>query len=30
VIEEYEGTAIVPPGWTARRDDFGNVIVEQQ
>lgn len=28
VIEEYEGTAIVPPDWTARRDAIGNVIVE--
>jgi hypothetical protein len=28
VIEEYEGTAVVPPGLAARRDDFGNIIIE--
>ena len=28
VIEEYEGTAVVPPGWTVRRDDTGTIIIE--
>ncbi len=28
IIEEYDATCLVPPGATARRDDFGNIIVE--
>ena len=28
VIEEYEGTAVVPPGCTARLDALGNVIID--
>ena len=28
IVEEYEGTAVVPPGCTARLDPRGNVIIE--
>jgi len=27
-IQEYDSTTIVPPGAAARRDDFGNIVVE--
>jgi N-methylhydantoinase A len=30
IIEEYEGTAVVPPDCTARLDPIGNVIIELQ
>jgi N-methylhydantoinase A len=25
VVEEYDATCLVPPGWTARLDEFGNI-----
>ena len=28
VIEEYEGTVVVPPDATARRDGDGNILIE--
>jgi N-methylhydantoinase A len=28
IIEEYEGTIVVPPDCTARRDDGGNVVID--
>jgi N-methylhydantoinase A len=28
IIEEYEGTAVVPPDCTASLDRFGNVLIE--
>lgn len=28
IIDTYDSTLVVPPGWTARRDPFGNIIVE--
>ncbi|WP_203195603.1 hydantoinase/oxoprolinase family protein [Xanthobacter dioxanivorans] len=28
VIEEYEGTSVVPPDCTARLDGYGNVVIE--
>ena len=28
IIEEYEGTCVVPPDCTARLDRLGNVIIE--
>ncbi|MDA1100198.1 MAG: hydantoinase/oxoprolinase family protein [Proteobacteria bacterium] len=28
IIEEYDATCLVPPGATARRDEFGNIIIE--
>ncbi len=27
IIEEYDATCLVPPGWTARRDGFGNILL---
>jgi N-methylhydantoinase A len=28
IIEEYEGTAVVPPDGTARLDAVGNVVID--
>ena len=28
IIEEYEGTSVVPPDCTARLDALGNVVIE--
>ncbi|MDP6344869.1 MAG: hydantoinase/oxoprolinase family protein [Alphaproteobacteria bacterium] len=28
IVEEYDATCLVPPGATARRDDFGNILIE--
>ena len=28
IVEEYDATSVVPPGTTARLDDYGNVVVE--
>ena len=25
IVQEYDATCLVPPGWTARLDDFGNI-----
>jgi len=25
IVEEYDATCLVPPGWTARLDGFGNI-----
>jgi N-methylhydantoinase A len=30
VIEEYDSTTVVPPGWTARAGAHGFVHLEQQ
>ncbi len=27
IVEEYDATCLVPPGWTARLDDFGNIVL---
>jgi N-methylhydantoinase A len=28
IIEEYDATTVVPPGWQARLDSWGNIVVE--
>ena len=28
IVEEYDATTVVPPGWTARRDSLGNILVQ--
>jgi N-methylhydantoinase A/oxoprolinase/acetone carboxylase beta subunit len=28
IVEEYDATTLVPPGWTLRRDDDANLILE--
>jgi len=28
IIEEYDATCLVPPGWTAHRDSAGNIVLE--
>jgi N-methylhydantoinase A len=30
IVEEWTTTVIVPPGWSARADDFGNLIMERR
>jgi len=27
IVEEYDATCLVPPGWTARLDDYGNIVL---
>jgi len=29
IIEEYDTTTVVRPGWTARLDSWNNIIMEQ-
>jgi len=29
IIEEYDSTTVVRPGWTARRDTANNIILER-
>jgi N-methylhydantoinase A len=28
IVEEYDSTVVVPPGWTARRNDIGFLVLE--
>jgi N-methylhydantoinase A len=28
IVEEYEGTTVVPPGATAALDEFGNIVID--
>ena len=30
IVEEYDSTCVVPPGWTARLDDAGNIVLTAQ
>ena len=27
IVEEYDSTCLIPPGWTARLDEYGNVVL---
>jgi N-methylhydantoinase A len=29
IVEEYDSTCLVPPGWTARLDGYGNIALER-
>jgi N-methylhydantoinase A len=29
IVEEYDATCVVPPGWTARLDEFGNIAMRR-
>jgi N-methylhydantoinase A len=29
IIEEYDATCLVPPGWTARLDEYGNIAIKR-
>ena len=29
IVEEYDATCLVPPGWTAQLDDFGNIAMRR-
>jgi N-methylhydantoinase A len=29
IVEEYDATCLVPPGWTARLDEFGNIEMQR-
>ena len=30
LIDEYDSTTVVPPGWSVRRDDEGNLVLEPE
>jgi N-methylhydantoinase A len=30
IVEEYDATCVVPPGWSARLDDHGNIALTRQ
>src|SRR5437868_2543999 len=29
IVEEYDSTCLVPPGWTARLDGYGNIVMHR-
>ena len=29
IVEEYDSTCLVPPGWTARLDGYGNIVMSR-
>ena len=29
IVEEYDATCLVPPGWNARLDAFGNIVMSR-
>lgn len=29
IIEDYEGTTVIPPDWTARKDKWNNIVMER-
>src|SRR5438477_209614 len=29
IVEEYDATCLVPPGWTAKLDGYGNIVLTQ-
>ena len=28
IVEEYDSTVVVPPGWSVRIDTHGNIVIE--
>ncbi|MEE8333361.1 MAG: hydantoinase/oxoprolinase family protein, partial [Alphaproteobacteria bacterium] len=30
IIEQFDATTVLPPGWTARLDDYGNIVAERE
>lgn len=30
IVEEYDATCVIPPGWTARLDDYGNILIDRE
>ncbi len=30
VIEQFDSTTVLPPGWTARLDQYGNIVAERE
>jgi N-methylhydantoinase A len=30
IVEEYDATCLVPPGWTARLDEYGNIVMTRR
>jgi N-methylhydantoinase A len=30
IVEEYDATCLVPPGWTARLDEYGNIVMRRR
>jgi N-methylhydantoinase A len=29
IVEEYDATCVVPPGWSARLDEYGNIVMRR-
>ena len=29
IVEEYDATCLVPPGWNARLDGYGNIVMSR-
>ena len=29
IVEEYDSTCLVPPGWTAHLDGYGNIVMHR-
>ncbi|HEV2336891.1 MAG TPA: hydantoinase/oxoprolinase family protein [Stellaceae bacterium] len=29
IVEEYDATCLIPPGWTARLDEYGNIVMRR-
>jgi len=29
IVEEYDATCVIPPGWSARLDDYGNIVLSR-
>ena len=29
IVEEYDATCLVPPGWSARLDEYGNIVISR-
>ena len=30
IVEEYDATTLVPPGWNARLDEYGNIVMSRE
>jgi N-methylhydantoinase A len=30
IVEEYDATCLVPPGWNARLDEYGNIVISKE
>jgi len=30
IVEQFDSTTVLPPGWTARLDEYGNIVAERE